>query len=466
LKDYDKWHEKAMEDVQDPEVKLHVSENFRRAREHFYERGKHYSNQQNEVYADASSETLNRAEMESAARNFDDDKSVQKSIDAIRSNNEAFAQRKGLDKAYADGKTADIQSQIRLSVVDSLVNAARDQDAKTYLNTFTGDMNEDDRKKAVELVKDSSSLGTAQRLVDAIPSGVTESEAFDLAKNIKDPHARKLAEQMIEHKYARMAKAEEAQKKDAFNQVWGQVETNGGDLTPFIGWRDKMAPGNWESLEKRARNIRRGVEPETDRDTYHELMIQSAVDPKGFARLNLRDAKYSDSLNETDFKMFVKEQGEINAKGKSLVGEGYLSDTNIIEGILSEIPGIDMSPPSGSMGDAGRKKLTDMRFLLNRAIAAEQERLGKKKGELSPKDVEDTVRGTLRKARAMKTGFWGGVTDELSGDLRKGAEKWVFSVNQIDVAQKKKIVEGFKAKNGIEPDNDKIIEIYNKIVLE
>lgn len=212
MNDYDKWHEKALEEAQDPEVRQHISANYQRARESFYGRGMNYARQENDRYGKEVRLTYIDAQRQAAARNFDDNASVQGSIDNIRSTYQEMARIEGHPQGWVDKLAGDEKSGIRLSAIQSLHADKRDRDAKTYLDTFKSDLNEDDRKTALKLVDDGSYLGEAQREEERIMSANPKSlsEAMDLARKIDDPKLKDMVSDRVKDRWT-LQKASEKQ---------------------------------------------------------------------------------------------------------------------------------------------------------------------------------------------------------------------------------------------------------------
>lgn len=366
------------------------------------------------------------------------------------------AERNGLAPEVKGIMERETRSRIVSGVVEQYIANGRAGEGKRYFDeqVKAGNLTGDDQERLAKVVEsgkvNDDARQIASELGNAHPTQEAALQALE-ARNVKDTKTYDEAKRRIRERFADKRQADREEQEARFNSfhdlIRQQPEADFDLLVPPQSERGLTAHQS-EALRDLHATLRRKDKIITDRDTFYELSLMAANDPKRFSKLNLRE--YSAKLDQEDFESFVKAQSNPDEVG------GFMTEHQMIDKVLLEA-GVDTSPKPGSE-DA--KTLAGFSFLANRTLKAEKERLGKKK--LSAEESESIVKGLWEQARATNTGFFGGVTKGKT--LKPGADNIVFSIRQISDVDRNEIVSRYKAKRGATPTDDEILDIYNRTV--
>jgi len=277
-----------------------------------------------------------------AILHYQDPTRIQSSIDIQEKAIISHGKANGLPSEWIKDATMEASSKTHQGVIDAMLSNGQDMAAQKYYNANIDGIDGDTRKDIATRLQDGTIKGNAQRATDKITSSVDGlSEALQETKKISDVKLRDETERRIEHHYA-LKKAADSEQQDRIYQNISNLAETSVDLDSIhraAGW-DKLSIAERNAVDKRVMDRHSGATTQTDRDTYSALNHTFVNDRAKFMSLKLSSPEYKLKLSDTDFKKFDDMQKDLRA-GKTDKADGYLSDQEVVNGILSDA-GLDL----------------------------------------------------------------------------------------------------------------------------
>lgn len=195
-------------------------------------------------------------EQDAAAANYLDPERVDASVSRQAAAVQDFAARNGLPADWIKQQIADNKSKTYLRVIE-LMSAGHLAGVKDYVEAHKQDLQGDDLVHALNIKKESTTRGEAQKAADDIIGKATDRvNAMELAKQITDPDVRDMAEQNIQQHYNIVKQAEAEQLNTLYVQATNILDKNPGanprSVIPPAMWA-KFTPEHRESLLRYAK---------------------------------------------------------------------------------------------------------------------------------------------------------------------------------------------------------------------
>lgn len=415
---------------------------------------RHVSGQLRQYEADTQASYLQNSR-EAAAANATDPLRVQTEIQRQRIAISSFGVAHGVNPETTQRDTAAAVSQTHVDVLNNLLAAGQDLNAKTYYDHNKDDILGTSRAPIERNLTEGSQRGESQRQADRIlQTAATQGEAMDAAKAIADPEIRDLVTSRVDAEW-RLRKQiqrdnDEAtmnQAKDALDQTMGQMENLIDTRKPVFA-RDVIPPSVWttlpdanrKALESYARQYQEKGSIETDAATYYSLKLQAADHPQDFAKVNLLDSMQK--LDKTAFKDLVDLQATIR-KGNLAEADKQLDDFRTENQVINET--------LGSMGiDAGAKENNAAVSRVHAMVAEQAGALAVRSGKKPTNaDIQGIVDNIVSTPEFVPGYFYGSTEKPLVA----------VTVKDISGSERKKIEDALRDAHRVVTD-DSVLDLY------
>jgi hypothetical protein len=222
----------------------------------------------------------------------------------------------------------------------------------------------------------------------------------------------------------------------------------------------ELTPEDRAAIDRRIEQLRTGIEPEPNGQTFYDLKLMAAEDPKAFARESL--LKYRPDMTATEMGELIDDQVKIRKGEKTPELDDFRSKKQIEDDAL-RAAGFDMGQKASKKDLERVKRFRDM---VAQQVRAEQASTGKKIGNAQYEEIVDRL---LQNVVQERPGLFG--VDWLFGpDLDKPAFELTpedFEIGDIPATEQTKIQEaikrqrrrrGLRADDPIEPEE--VIDWY------
>lgn len=240
---------------------------------------RHVSNEIQQ-YDDATTQSYIKNAQDSAALNYQDPQRINLELDRQHAALTDYAQRHGRMGDWLTQKIAEANDKTHIGVLDRMLVNNQDQQAKSYFDTYRGDISGANIAKVEKAVEAGTLRGDSQRKADDIIGTHSDRlSALDAVTSIQDPKLRDATNQRVEQYFSQKKQAESDRRNDLFLQASQALEQNKGNLdTVSPAALIMLEPAQRHALEQRSRQIREGVEPVQNDKVWVNFLDTSPTD--------------------------------------------------------------------------------------------------------------------------------------------------------------------------------------------
>lgn len=382
-----------------------------------------------------------------AAINYNDtapDGQIQQSIFLQEQAIRKYAGRYGIPEELAKQKIAEATSKTHTAVIDQMLSNHLDMDADQYYKDNKDAILPNDREKVSKAIEQGNLLGEGQRKADEIFAKYSgdRNAAFTYVKNhIKDPKLREQTENQMEAMFVRQGQSERAANTKNYQLASQLVEQN--QPVP-ANIRVNLNATQQQALDRRAKQVNAGVQPNTDWTTYYNLKTMAAEHKNDFVHENLLE--YRHELADGEFKDLVNLQGQLakNDATAQVSLNGFRTSNQVVNDTLASA-GINVK----SKNPKEQAKIANFRRMVDENIQILQDQTNKK---AKSEDVQK-IADSLMINTVVKGGGWFG-TD---------AKKRTFELEYKDIpAWEKSKIELALRRRGKMPSERSVLDLYIK----
>jgi hypothetical protein len=407
-------------------------------------------------YDDEQSEAYIKTSRDEAIQNYTDPMRIELAVYQQRAAIAKYAERNGLPAEWQKMKTQEAVTATHVGVINRMLANGEDQRASEYYKTVKDNVSGDASVAVEKALEEGSTRGEATRKADSIVgTAPTRAEALDMVRGIEDPklrdETRKRVNEYFDDKKNAEAEARDQAVTDAANLVEG---AKSADVVPPAIWM-QLTVGERSALESRARQLRSGIDPGTDWQTYYDLKSLASTDETRtqFLRTNLMLLR--GKLSEPEFKELIGIQASMRQGGeeaeKKLVG--FRTAKQIVDDSLAAVK-IDPSPKPGRVAE----KVALFRRLVDEQIQARQAETGR---EVKGEEVQQIVDNLLIKGYVPGTGFFGAFKKQRRAFELGAGDSIVIDPDEVPRAEREKITEALR-RRGMQVTEEKIVEYYTR----
>ena len=254
---------------------------------------------------------------------------VDESLEMVRGIAREQAKAQGLSE-LAPQKEREAASKIYSGVIDRMMATGDDLQAKKYFEKIKEEMTGADAVAVEKSLKVASTRGEAQRVTDQIitTAGTNLGSALEEARKLPYGEVRDQVNQRIKEHFADKRMAEEEADRQNFDAASDIIENSGGRGTIPPQMLAGMPSAKREALEKRAAQLRAGIDPEPNSQAYYDLMRIAASNPQKFRSLNLRE--YIGKITQSEMTQMIKDQTSRDGAGSKEL-DGYRTNSQIVD---------------------------------------------------------------------------------------------------------------------------------------
>lgn len=351
------------------------------------------------------------------------------------------AGRNGRPPEWLQGKVADVSTRIHAGVIERLLAQGQDRAAQDYYRETRAAIAGSRQAHLERALEIGSTRGESQRQADRILLEHRDlTEAVAAARKIKDPAVRDATETRVKDYFA-TAKAAEAEKRtEAFRRAAGVLERSGGNLASMApGDLALLDPSQRSALETRSRQIREGVEPVTNYETYYGLMSLASADETRGKFLQADLLAHRHELSHRHFEELARLQTSLRSGTKAdEVLDGYRTKKQVVDDALASIK-IDPTPKHGTKH---AEVANNFRKRVDQEVLGLQAQTGKK---ATSADVQDIVDRLLIQGTIPGSGWFFDDRKRLY-ELKPG-ETLAIDVDEIPAAERAKIEDALRRNN-------------------
>lgn len=393
-----------------------------------------------EVYDQNETDAYLANSLEAAANNYTNPERVATELNRQEGVILAWADRNGVSGEVVKSRLDGMTSKTHAAVIDRMLTDGEYKGAEEYFIANREDIQSEDAAAAEKLIRAQTLRGEAQAHADAIITNTENlGDALKQARTIEDPELRDSVTERVKSRFTEAKAIEAEQDRQAKEQAFATVEETGSvDAIPVSVW-DGLDSDTKRSLEIRSRQVRSGIEPVTDWETYYELKSQAAESPKEFAERDL--LKHRPELSDSEFKELAGVQTAMKAgRGKSdTVLQGYRTANQIVNDTLDSV-GIDASADPGS-DDA--KRVAEFKRTVDAQIIALQTQTGK---EATTEDVQRIVDQLVIRGEVIGGGLLHD-PDKFRFEVAPGETFRVTDIDDVPQDERQKIEEALRRRN-------------------
>lgn len=335
-------------------------------------------------------------EQDAAIKNYQDPERVRMSLEKQETALKDFGAANGMSEDKVKQMVLASKSKTHSEIINRLLNDDQDQTAQAYFDMNKDTISGDDLATVEAKLETGSTRGKSQRFVDAaLKSKLTETEAINKARDIKDPKERDAAYDRTKMEYSIRDAARKKGLEDYHVGALNLIDKGGGrDLTKVSGWNE-MDVSQRNSLTAYAKLKSEGKEPKTNWTTYYDLQTKASADgtKDAFISENLLD--YRMDLDNTKFTELVKLQASMR-KGERDPDGSLKNFTNMdttLKGIMREA---GLNPDNKDDVIKFKTRLSDQQDII-------QSTTGKK---MSPIEYKEAARDLVKKRVIENNTLW------------------------------------------------------------
>ena len=393
------------------------------------------------------------ASQEDAILNYQNPGVIQESIGTQKTLIEDYAQKNGWSKEELDNKLSEATSQTHSKIINRMVNIGDDRMAKAYFNEVKDTLSGDDIASIEKIVQEGSYRGESQRIVDDLMGqGLSQTQALEKIKDIEDPRLRDEASQRLRNETAAIKAAKQADQEKTFTEVSNVVESTGSRETIDMATWLNLSDAQRKSIDSRISQLRKGIEPETNWDTYYDLktMASNASTRNAFLKKDLRLER--PNMANAEFKELINLQTALRkGKDSDKLLNGYRSNHQIVNDTLKEID-INPSPKAGT-DEATR--VNQFRRMVDDQVMLYQQQSGKK---ATTSDVQGIVDRLTTQVITDRGWIWD--TEALFFEAPP-ANPVDLELDQVPAGERAKIESALR-KNNLPINEQNILNLYTR----
>lgn len=337
-----------------------------------------------------------------------------------------FAARNGMGEEWLENRAADINNRLHGGVIDHMLASNQDLRAKKYFKDNRELITGETRAKIEAAIAEGSLRGESQRRTDNIMAKHTDREnALKAARRIRDPEIRDATVTRVNARFNERKTDKENRSRELLRNAVAVVEANGGDINtvpPSIIADPDFTPTQRNSLRAIAQDIRDGIDPITDENTYFDLLNMANTPALRHEFLQKDMNELGSKLSRQDRRSLVNLQNSIrkgNLDDKLL--NTYQTQKQIVDAALLDMK-LDPTP-SETTPQNKLARINKFRNAVRIQIEAEQTRT---QTPVTDAKVQEIVDKLLMEGTVPGTGFkW---FFGLAGDRIFQTEKRVFEV--------------------------------------
>lgn len=416
---------------------------------------RHVFQQAQQFDKDTFSNGLEAAQKD-AVLNYQNPGKVDQSIAVQQSLLDSFASRNGIAPTSDQYKNmqSDIASKTHEGVISRMIDNGQDAVAKNYFDSVKDDLNTPTLLHTEKLVEEGSLRGQSQRLVDSMMDrNLSATDAMSEMRDISEPKLRDEVSARYRSQLAEQKALQSDQQNQQFQQLAQTVEqTKNTDSIPRDQWLS-LTLSDREALDKRADQLRRGVQPETNWNEYYNLKTQAA-DPKlqnDFMKENLM--KYRTDMADTQFNELINLQTSLHkqdGKADPLLN-GFTTNQEVVNDSLKAM-GVN---PTAKPGSDGATQVNQFRQMVDQQIINHQQTTGKKASTQEVQGIVDTLSQKVIKDRGW---FWN--TNARVYELPPGSN---FEVDPKEIPRSDRIqIEDALKRNNLPVTDKSVTDLYQR----
>jgi hypothetical protein len=399
-------------------------------------------------------------EVNAAVANFTDPDRIALSLERQSAEIESFVKRNNVSEEVKKAMLQDQASKTHMGIINRMLANGQDLHASGYYRQVKDSIAGTHRAAIEKSLEEGSLRGQSQRLSDKILGEAQSlSEAMETVRNIKDPKVRDATQTRVRDEFALRA-AQDAQAREAlFQQAALYAESTMQRPEPAI-WT-QLTLTERKAIDDRIKQMKSGIPPTTDWETYYDLMLKAAnpLTKPEFLRTNLM--VHRPDLSNAEFKELVKLQKDMR-NGDDKVIDGFRNSNTVINNALTRA-GIDPS----KMNKKQKKRHAEFLREVDSQVMEFQDRAGRK---ATNREIEDIADDLLIKGRVEGTGV------TIPGLMGRGPRFWATKGYQFEhpeadwIVEKaddlppktRATIERFLRDNGYKVTNRNIVNLYNQ----
>lgn len=360
----------------------------------------------------------------------------------------------GQPQAVIDHSVAEAKSTTYAGVIDRMLVNGQDMAARSYYNQVKSSLTASDTVAIEKSLETGNMRGESQRRSDDIvDKNDNMSDALEEARKIEDPKLRDETSKRVKEYFSDQSQAKKQDEDDRFEEASGLLEkTKNLNSIPPQMWAN-MSSSQHRSLETRFTQLRDGIEPQSNGETYYNLQ-QTAVTPElrdKFLGTNLLEYRHQVTSGELSSLMDMQKSMRKSDGEADDTIRGLRTRTQVVNETLKSI-GID--PNAKDSGTAN--KVLQFQRQIDDQIAEYNKTNNKKPNATEMQKMADNL---VVQATVPNSGFlWN--TSGPAFTLPKGTSVTV-GIDDIPASEKAAITKALNARS-IPVTNEKIEELYSR----
>lgn len=400
-------------------------------------------------YDSTVTENYIKSETDAAIASFDDPERVGAALSRQRAVYQDHAERNGLPKEWVEQKTLEGSSRVHSGIISKLLAHGQDLVAQKYYKNNKDTISGKDQVILERTLEEGSLRGESQRKTDAIIGKELNLEAsLEAARNIRDPKLRDETVRRVKQRFADQRLQEDQIREEAFSEAYTIAEeTKNKDTIPAERWA-LLSPSQKNAIENRIRQLRKGIEPDTDWSTYYNLKSMASIPAtqNKFLTTNLMSLRHK--MSDPEFKELINLQTGMRKGDAKALGDakGYLSTKQIVDGALRELDVNPNAKPGSKDAELGNR----FRELVDKEI------INLNKKDLNNNEKRDIVKSLQVEVITNRGILWD--TTKKVFELQPG-EQFEIDIDQVPDIDKIKIREALQ-KRGLQVTDEEITRLY------
>lgn len=253
---------------------------------------------------------------------------IDESLEMVRGIARDQAKAQGLSD-LAPQKEREAASKIYSGVIDRMMATGDDLQANKYFESVKKEMTAADVVKIEDSLKVAKVEGESQRVAAGIVGRAGNlGAALEEARKLPFGKVREEVNKKVKEHFADLRLANEEQERTQFDSASDIIENSGGRGTIPPQLLAGLPSAKREALEKRAAQLRAGIDPEPNSQAYYDLMRIASSNPQGFRRMNLRE--YIGKVTQNEMTQLIKDQTSKSGDGSKEL-DGYRTNAQIVD---------------------------------------------------------------------------------------------------------------------------------------
>jgi hypothetical protein len=387
-------------------------------------------------------------EANAAAINYNDPRRVRQSLKLQQAAVEDHGERNGLPAEAVKLRKLEVASTTHANVMTKMLAEGDTGSAESYFKKNKKQLTAAHLATIERDIETASVRGKSQLATDKIMAeNVTLSDSLDQARAIEDPKIRDETTRRVRQRHEERRVAQRQRDENNYREV--------SELAKQVQDVNAIPPNKWNSLTieqqnrlaSHVRNLRRGMTPPKNSQTYYDHMVLASSNPSVFLQKNLLEDQ--DKIESAQMSQLIKMQTDMRqgrGKGQSL--KGFETKAQVLDGLLAEID-VDSKAKKGSDREA---TLAFRQALDERALQFERE----KKREPNNNELRE-LGHELQVEVITDVGFiWD--TRKRIFELEPGEQVDV-PFSEIPVQDVAKIREAIQ-RQGVQPTDQQVVQLY------